>query len=214
MFTSFRKNYTAIIGGLTVPFILAACGMPVVVPGENSSAYSYSGTSAALDGRQTAVVVHGNPFPGVETSALLPVIAQSMENSAGMIDTQFVPIPENAARPEYSVVLAFNTVGNINPSTLCSEAEPIRTDPNRRPIQLQAAFCGRGPVSTSTGWLGEAEGPNDSQFQNLVYSVSATLFPTGDDSSDTSSDSSSSSSGSSSSSDSSSSSSDSLTSTP
>jgi hypothetical protein len=157
--------------------VLAGCGTPTIVPGEASMAYSPLHASAALGGRQTPVIVYGSPFAGVDPNTLSPIVALALPHAAPMIDTQFVPFPAGGERPEYSIVMAFNTAANISPRSLCDQNIRVPFDPTHRPIQLQAVFCGPGALTTSTGWLSDASGPQDPEFQNLAFGVTHTLFP-------------------------------------
>lgn len=161
---------------LAVPMAVAGCG-PLIVPGENTSFHSTLELNAAIGGKNTPVRILGEPFPGTDRAVLERSVLESMKYGGGTVSTNFVPMWGPSDQANYFVVLAFNAAIDVLPSNLCDRTE-LPSDPNRRPIQLQAAFCGSGPWTTSSGWLRQAAGPEDPEFQNLVFGVTRTLFPT------------------------------------
>lgn len=158
---------------------LAACGVPVIVPNsEGASNASNAAAAAELGGRQTPLIVYGTPFPGVDSRTLSAAVGQSVIHAAPPdVGTRIAPWPTGSSRPEYAVVMVFNPTGNFNPSNLCDDAVAVASDPARRPIKLEAALCGPAGITTSTGWLSTAQGPQDPEFQNLAFGVVRTLFP-------------------------------------
>lgn len=159
--------------------VLAACGVPVIVPNEQgASNASNAAAAAALGGRQTPLIVYGTPFPGVDSRTLTTSLGSSIANAPPPdIGTKLAALPTGSSRPDYAVVMVFNPTGNFNPSNLCNDNVNVGSDPSQRPIKLEAAFCGPAGITTSTGWLSTAQGPQDPQFQNLAFGVVRTLFP-------------------------------------
>lgn len=162
---------------LALPVALAACG-PSIVPGINPMHYGSNEARQIVGGVDTPVVVIGNPFPGTDKAQMAAVVAEALHNAAPMVQTRFVPADAAAAaKAPGSVVIALNPAGNVNAGNLCGVAD-LPTDPARRPILAEAAFCSPGARTTSMGWLYKVEGINDPSFAELIGNTVSTLFPT------------------------------------
>jgi hypothetical protein len=157
---------------------LTACAGPSVVPGHNPMGYDSRKARLAIGGEDTPVVILGQPFPGADPAEVSRMVASALSNAAPQLETRFYPADaRTAALKPASVVIAFNPAGNVLPSNLCG-LSTLPSDPARRPMLLDAAFCTPGARTTSQGWLTKAEGLSDPNVAAWVHNTVATLFPT------------------------------------
>ncbi|CAO3378478.1 hypothetical protein [Azospirillum argentinense] len=154
----------------------AACTNERVVADLPVPAYTLSEVSYAASNRDLRVVILGNPF-GMDPQTFGPLVTANMQNRISGVRTNFTTTPNQTARPDYRVVLAFNPAETTLNSYLCS-GQPLRTSPPGGPIVVQGAFCrGGGTLSSATGWLDRPQGPNDPDFRSLISDMTFALFP-------------------------------------
>lgn len=154
---------------------LAACTNERVVASEPAPAYTRSEVAYAAGNRDLRVVVHGDPF-GMSADRFAEKILPYMQNRAGVVTT-LTTTPNDTARRDYKVVLAFNVAETMLNSSLCTDG-PIPTRPPGGPIIVQGAFCRSGGALTSaTGWLDRPLGPDDPDFHYLISDMTFSLFP-------------------------------------
>ncbi|KAA0598683.1 hypothetical protein J2848_000941 [Azospirillum lipoferum] len=155
---------------------LAACTNERVVASEPTPAYTRAEVAYAASDRDLRVVLHGNPF-GLPPDRFAEKVLPNMQDRVFGVKTNLTTTPNDTARRDYKVVLAFNLVENTLNSALCTEG-PMRTAPPGGPIVVQGAFCRSGAALTSaTGWLDRPQGPDDSDFRNLISDMTFSLFP-------------------------------------
>ena len=155
---------------------LAACTNERVVASEPSSAYTRSEVSYAAGNRDLRVVLHGNPF-GLPPDRFAATVLPHMQDRVLGVKTNLTTTPNDTARRDYKVVLAFNVAENMLNSSLCIDG-PIPTSPPGGPIVVQGAFCRSGGALTSaTGWLDRPQGPDDPDFRSLISDMTFSLFP-------------------------------------
>lgn len=140
----------------------------------NRSTYDYSNFSIYHAGRDTRVVIHGNPF-SMDRQAFERTVTDQMEKAHGGQATDFTTTPDETAAPDLRVVLAFNPVETV--PRLCRDME-IPTRDDTAAFRLTAAWCwGDRRDSYVDASAGAISGPNDPQFRKLVAQVMAGLFP-------------------------------------
>ncbi|CAO3400340.1 hypothetical protein [Azospirillum palustre] len=155
---------------------LAACTNERVVASEPTSAYTRSEVAYAASDRDLRVVLHGNPF-GLTPDRFAEKVLPHMQDRVFGVKTNLTTTPNDTARRDYKVVLAFNVSENTLNSALCTEG-PIPTAPPGGPIIVQGAFCRSGGALTSaTGWLDRPQGPDDPDFRSLISDMTFSLFP-------------------------------------
>jgi hypothetical protein len=155
---------------------LAACTNERVVASEPASAYTRGEVVYAASDRDLRVVLHGNPF-GLAPERFAEKVLPHMQDRVLGVKTNLTTTPNDTARRDYKVVLAFNLVENTLNSALCTEG-PMRTSSPGGPIVVQGAFCRAGAALTSaTGWLDRPQGPDDPDFRSLISDMTFSLFP-------------------------------------
>ena len=183
--------------------VLAACVNERVTASAPSSMYTPGEAVYAASDRDMRVVVLGNPF-GMDPQAFGRLVTDNMQGRIMGVQTHFTTTPNQSARPDYSVVLAFNPAETTLSSALCT-GQPIPTMPPGvppgGPITVQGAFCrgtgflgligqqgfigilGGGALTTASGWLDHPKGPDDPAFRALVSDMTFALFPSSQDTS-------------------------------
>ncbi|AWU93260.1 hypothetical protein DM194_02680 [Azospirillum ramasamyi] len=181
--------------------VLAGCVNEGVTAGNPSSMYTPSEVVYAASDRDMRVVVLGNPF-GMEPQAFGRLVTDNMQGRILGVRTHFTTTPNQSARPDYSVVFAFNPAETTLSGALCA-GQPIPTMPPGAPpggpITVQGAFCrgtgflgligqqgflgilGGGALTTASGWLNHPTGPDDPAFRTLIGDMTSALFPSGQD---------------------------------
>lgn len=155
---------------------LAACTNERVVASEPAPAYTRSEVAYAAGNRDLRVVLHGDPF-GLPPERFAEKVLPHMQNRVMGVKTTLTTTPNDTARRDYKVVLAFNVAENTLNSELCTNG-PIRTSPPGGAIVVQGAFCRSGAALTSaTGWLDRPQGPDDPDFRSLISDMTFSLFP-------------------------------------
>ncbi|AWK87060.1 hypothetical protein [Azospirillum thermophilum] len=157
--------------------LLAGCGNERVVSDLPAPAYTPGELAYAASDRDLRVVIHGNPFGG-DGERFGDRVTDYMQNHVFGVRTHFTIRPDQTARPDYRVVLAFNPAQNTLNSELCRNAA-IPTRPPGGAIVVQGAFCrGGGALTSATGWLDEVKTMEDPDFRQLIGDLTFSLFPT------------------------------------
>lgn len=162
---------------LLAGIILVGCTNERVVASEPAPAYTASEVAYAAGNRDLRVVLHGDPF-GLPQPVFAQKVLPYMQNRVFGVSTRLTTVPDDTARKEYKVVLAFNVAETMLNSSLCTDG-PIPTRPPGGAIVVQGAFCRGGAALTSaTGWLDRPMGPDDPDFHSLISDMTFMLFPT------------------------------------
>ncbi|MGF7176121.1 hypothetical protein [Azospirillum doebereinerae] len=156
--------------------LLGGCMNERVVASEPAPAYTLSEVAYAASDRDLRVVLHGNPFGG-DAESFARKVLPSMQNRVIGVRTNLTTTPNDTARKDYKVVLAFNVAETMLNTGLCTNG-PIPTRPPGGPIIVQGAFCrGGGAMTSATGWLDRPQGPDDPDFRQLITDMTFSLFP-------------------------------------
>lgn len=169
----------AIVAGLagTALLVLAGCTNERVVGSEISTAYSRSEVVYAASDRDLQVVLYGAAF-AEDPQRFAQRVTEAMKGRIFGINTNPTTTPNQTARRDYKVVLAFNPADTMLSSSLCSSGS-VRTLPPGPSVVVQGAFCRSGGTLTSaTGWLDKASSADDPDFRQLIADMMYTLFPT------------------------------------
>lgn len=172
-----RRPLALALTGAALLFPLAGCMNERVVASEPAPAYTLSEVAYAASDRDLRVVIHGNPFGG-SAQSFADAVLPAMQNRVMGVRTRLTTTPNQTARPDYKVVLAFNVAENMLNSSLCTDGA-IPTRPPGGAIVVQGAFCRSGGALTSArGWLDRPQGTDDSDFRHLISDMTFALFPT------------------------------------
>ena len=138
------------------------------------STYDYLNFSLYHAGRDTKVIIHGNPF-AMETAAFEKVVTGNMQGANFGRRTNFTTTPGKSAEPNMWVVMAFNA--DIGAYDLCG-GKYIKTRPRTHELRLSAAWCFDGRQdSVVEAEVGPATSVNDPRFRALVGQTVLNLFP-------------------------------------
>ncbi len=156
--------------------VIGACSADAVLLQSeyNRSTYDYRNFSTYQAGRDTKVVIHGNPFD-MNTEAFKKAVTDNMQGANSGRRTNFTTTPGKSAEPNIWVVMAFNA--NIGIYEIC-KSKPIKTRRGSNQLKLSAAWCFDGRqdslVEAAVGQVGDI---NDPRFRALIQQVVLNLFP-------------------------------------
>lgn len=154
---------------------LAACATsPVQTQNYVAPTYDFGNFRNYHQGRDTRVVVYGDPFkiPKQRFDRIVTGLMQGY-NSGG--PTNFTTQPGPSAEPNLRVVMAFDAAPQYG--DLCS-ANAFSPAPGGERLTLTAAWCwGDRLDSRVEGSAPPVSGPNDPAFAELVHQVTFELFP-------------------------------------
>ncbi|MGE5548348.1 MAG: hypothetical protein ACM33T_15695 [Solirubrobacterales bacterium] len=165
------------LGGAALAAVTAACeDGPATVAGTWRSPATWSTMVWASAEGPMLVEVHGRPFANLAAAELDPQVAAALSNQViGRVVT-FTHRRDDAPRPEYRVVLAFNAPDKTDASELCAGPVATAAAPRDR-ITVIAAFCDGGrALSSVRGWVAKVDGPADQRFRQLLGQVARDLF--------------------------------------
>jgi hypothetical protein len=140
--------------------------------------YRPSEFTRASGGRDTYVVLRGNPF-AMATPQFEQLVLDNMQGQNAGPRTNFTTRPTNYD-PATKVVMLFNGANQVNGSDLCRNpgAAPVRSGPQQE-LHVLAVYCQYDSYRTKVdGWLkADASGVSPDGFAQLVRQVTRELFP-------------------------------------
>ncbi len=140
----------------------------------NRSTYTHRNFDTYHAGRDTKVVVHGNPF-GMKAAAFAKAVTGHMQGANPGPRTKFTTTPGKTATKNRWVVMAFNAEVGIY--ELC-RGKRFKTRPSEGALSLRAAWCFDGRQdSLVTASVGAPEDINDPRFRALIRQTVLNLFP-------------------------------------
>lgn len=154
---------------------LSACsaGLVRLQTERNRSTYDFLNFSTYHEGRDTRVLVYGNPF-AMDPAAFGRAVTDTMQGANYGRPTNFTTTPGPSAERNLWVVMAFNA--DVGPYALCGDG-PVRTQRRADVLTLTAAWCFDGRQdSLVTAAVGPASGVNDPRFRDLVRQTVLNLF--------------------------------------
>ncbi|UCH75606.1 MAG: hypothetical protein JSU82_07185 [Rhodospirillales bacterium] len=159
---------------------LAGCASSGVTLSQQAvrAAYSPGQFALASAGRDTRVVIIGNPFGG-DQGAFEVAVTDAMQGQHFGQPTNFTTTPGEDARLTHRVVFLFDPATAVNPARLCRpEMTEVATAPDANRITLFAAFCLEERLLTHiVGRAPTAANARDPAFRDLVGQVTNGLFP-------------------------------------
>lgn len=164
------------LGAAALAGLAAACeDGPATVAGTWRSPAAWSAMVYATSDGPMLVEVHGSPF-AVRPADFDDQVAEALSRQVIGRVTLFTARRDQAPRPQYRVVMAFNAPGDLDTARLCAGDPPVAVEP-RETITVHAAFCdGVAVLASVRGWVAKVDGPGDLRFRRLMGQVARELF--------------------------------------
>jgi hypothetical protein len=162
---------------LAVVCLIAGCASNTGIGGvDYAPQYDFSEFYAATNGKTFRVIVSGNPFPDIPQGEmerrLLPVL-QASRPQPNLTFTY--KAPAEPARPDYRLVLVFDTANDLTAARVC--ANQTRHQPRRGGnFYVFAVYCRNDlALAQATAWT-TASSPEDPSVGQLFTQLFLTLF--------------------------------------
>ncbi len=153
-----------------------------------SSLYSFGEFVLASDGRDTIVVVRGNPF-GMDQKAFEKAVTDAMQGQNSGPRTNFTTGPTENAKKEFKVVILFNGSQTVLADNLCKAPEKYGSRNGAKGLHVTATYCWEDESLTEVdGWAGAVAGADSPVFASLIGQTTLELFPTRNENDDDDSD--------------------------
>ena len=170
-----RKAFVRVLAVAGFAGFAAACSAPTTYKVDQQnfdpSKLSYAAGQGAL-----LTEVRGNPF-NTPKDQVDKAITQAMFGSHFGPDVTFVTEKPQDYKSPYRVVILFNPDVTLDSDKLCNE-NPQPGAKATGEIRVAAAFCAQDVHETSVwGSVGATSGPESAEFQNLIRTMTAELFP-------------------------------------
>jgi hypothetical protein len=109
--------------------VLTACasGSPRTLSDQHLT-YDYSDFFRVVDGRDTQVIVRGNPF-AMSQSDMDQLVTSNMAAMPRGPKTNYTTAKSTNAHPDYEVVWLFNGPRSMQPNELCSNPQAVNGQP-------------------------------------------------------------------------------------
>jgi len=165
-------------GAAMLAALTAACeDGPATVPGGWRSAAVWSTMVHASAHGPLWLEIHGQPFADGQ-AALGGKVAAAMTNQLVGRPLALTVDRDQAAKPEFKVVLAFNPPANADPRDLCAGSVATAVQAGEK-ITVLASFCDKtGMLASVQGWVAKVQGVDDPRFKRLLAQVVRDLFGT------------------------------------
>ncbi len=155
--------------------MLGACS--VRTEAQSSHLYSYRNFVETSGGRDTLVVVHGNPFD-MDQKAFEKAVIDAMQGQNWGPRTNFTAGPSKTARKDIRVVMLFNGPQTVLTGELCQASEKFGSVKGGDGLRVRAAYCNGGRLLTEVnGRAGSVTGAKAPGFARLVGKTTRELFP-------------------------------------
>jgi hypothetical protein len=159
-------------------FALPATALAAVSGANYATQYDFDELRAFTDGKPLRVEIMGQPpFAGVAADdaarQMLPMIQAGRPQRLRAIFTY--DKPAERPRPEYRLVLVFDSADNLNSSAVCA-GQPRHKPPIGGKVNIFAVYCRNDQMmSETTGWT-DASGQNDPRLGRLFFDLMSTVF--------------------------------------
>ncbi len=155
--------------------ILGACS--VRTEAQSSHLYSYRNFVETSGGRDTLVVVRGNPF-NMDQKAFEKVVIDAMQGQNWGPRTNFTAGPSETARKGFRVVMLFNGPKTVLTGELCKAPEKFGSVNGGEELRVRATYCnGDHPLTEVNAWTDPVAGTKAPNFARLVIRTTRELFP-------------------------------------
>ncbi|MCZ6849026.1 MAG: hypothetical protein O7F75_09290 [Alphaproteobacteria bacterium] len=158
--------------------VLGGCAGGVSTVASTNTLYSFGEFVLASGGRDTIVVVRGNPF-GIDQKAFEKAVTDAMQGQNSGPRTNFTTAPTENAKKEFRVVILFNGSQTVLADNLCKAPEKYGSRNGAKGLHLTAAYCWEDESLTEVdGWAGAVAGADSPAFVSLIGQATLDLFPT------------------------------------
>lgn len=166
------------VGAAMLAALTSACeDGPATVPGGWRSAAVWSSMVHASAQGPLWLEIHGRPFTEISPS-LGDKVAAAMTNQLVGRPLTLTIHRDQAPKPEFKVVLAFNPPANADPRDLCTGSVATAAQPGDK-VTVLAAFCDKnGMLASVQGWVAKVQDADDPRFKRLLAQVVRDLFGT------------------------------------
>ncbi len=160
---------------------LGGCAGAATTVASTSSLYSYGEFVLASGGRDTIVVVRGNPFE-MDQKAFEKAVTAAMQGQNFGPRTNFTTEPTENTKKEFKVVILFNGSQTVLADNLCKSPEKYGSRNGAKGLHVTATYCWEDESLTEVdGWAGAVAGAGSPAFSSLIGQTTLELFPTRDD---------------------------------
>ncbi len=159
--------------------MLGGCsGESLRLNSEYSDSYSIHYFAYLTSGRDTRVVVRGNPFK-MDSAGFARSVTAAMQGNHWGARTHFTTTPGPSAHQDFKVVLLFNGPENVTAHELCARPERFDSVAGASKLRVLAAWCYDGVAETEVeAWtMSSVTDPRSSRFREFMAQVTMTLFP-------------------------------------
>ena len=159
--------------------VLGGCaGGTVTTVANANTPYSFGAFILASDGRDTIVVVRGNPF-GMDRMAFENAVTDAMQGQNSGPRTNFTTAPTENTKDEFRVVILFNGSRTVLADNLCKAPEKYGSEKGAEGLHVTATYCWEDEALTEVdGWAGAVGGVDSPVFASLLAQTTLELFPT------------------------------------
>ena len=158
--------------------VLGGCAGGVSTVANTNALYDFGEFVLASDGRDTIVVVRGNPF-GMDQKAFEKAVTDAMQGQNSGPRTNFTTGPTENAKKEFKVVILFNGSQTVLADNLCKAPEKYGSRNGAKGLHVTAAYCWEDESLTEVdGWAGAVSGADSPVFASLIGQTTLELFPT------------------------------------
>ncbi len=171
-------RHPAVLLSLAFILVLGACSSGAIkTVASQTGRYSFGEFIYLTNGRDTRVVVRGNPF-NMDRKAFEKAVTDAMQGQHWGPRTHFTTGPSETARKDIKVVMLFHGSETVLADELCASPEKFGSVNGGDGLHLTAAFC-----SGSVAWTevfaraGPVTGTQDPGFARLVARTTLELFP-------------------------------------
>ena len=156
--------------------ILGGCAGASTVA-STSPLYSFGEFVLASGGRDTIVVVRGNPF-GMDRKAFEKAVTDAMQGQNFGPRTNFTTGPSENAKKAFKVVILFNGSETVLADNLCKAPETYDSLKGAKDLHVLATYCWEDESLTEvSGWAGAVAGADSPVFAGLIGQTTLELFP-------------------------------------
>ncbi len=175
------RNFAFLIS-VAFMLVLGGCsGGAVMSVSDHASIYTFGEFVYLTSGRDTRVVVRGNPL-NMDRKAFEKAVTDAMQGQHFGPRTNFTTGPSETARTDIRVVMLFNGSQTVLAHQLCEAPENYGSVKEGDGLHVTAAFCSDDyPLTEVYAWAGSVPGVESPTFARLVAQTTLELFPLVDD---------------------------------
>lgn len=164
------------LGAAALAALGAACeDGPATVAGTWRSPAAWSSLVYATTAGPLLLEVHGDPFR-LPAAEFRRAVAEAMSGQTPSRPFSLTARPEDAPRPGFRVVVAFNPAPDLDPRKLCGGTIATATAGGDK-VTLVAVFCeGDTLLASASGGVARVAGPDDRRFRQLLGQTVRELF--------------------------------------